>query len=277
MTNSRRSRSRAGGTLLIALLVSGWTLTLLAADTPLTISQKEEFLRKAKILKSHSARAGVTDTQRVTLTDGTITHDASVQTIDDYKNMFQGDSGKVEMNFKDTYKFNVAGWKMAQLLGLDDMVPPSVERTYNGKKAAFTWWIDDTMMESDRVRKKLTSPRPNDWNAEIAVMHVFDQLIGNTDPNMTNMLIDKDWRLWMIDHSRSFRTTHALLDPKAIGMCDRDLLAKMKQLDEPSLLKVLGQNVNKDEVRGLLARRDVIVKMVEQKGPGGLFDRPKRN
>jgi hypothetical protein len=111
----------------------------------------------------------------------------------------------------------------------------------------------------------------------MAVMHVFDQLIGNTDPNMTNMLIDKDWHLWMIDHSRSFRMTHSLLDPKAIGMCDRDLLAKMKQLDEPSLLKVLGQDVNKDEVRGLLARRDVIVKIVEQKGPGGLFDRPKRN
>jgi hypothetical protein len=147
-----------------------------------------------------------------------------------------------------------------------------------GSKAAFTWWVDDYMMdESDRVRKKLTSPRPNDWNAELAVMHVFDQLIGNIDPNMTNMLIDKNWRLWLIDHTRAFRLTHSLLERKAIGMCNRNLLARMKELDDPSLEKLLGTELTKEEIKGLLVRRDVIVKIIEEKGPGGLFDRPKRN
>ena len=47
--------------------------------------QKEEFLTKAKITKSKEAKKGVTGTFRVTLSDGTLTHDASVQTIDDYQ------------------------------------------------------------------------------------------------------------------------------------------------------------------------------------------------
>jgi hypothetical protein len=274
----RMHRSGALRKLLFALLASAWTLVLLAADTPLTNAQKEEFMRNAKILRSHSAPKGVTDSQRVTLSDGTLTHDVHVQTIDQYKSTYQDDTGRVELNFKDTYKFNIAGWKMAQAFGLDDMVPPSVERTYQGSKAAFTWWVDDYMMdESDRVRKRLTSPRPNDWNAELAVMHVFDQLIGNTDPNMTNMLIDKNWRLWLIDHTRAFRLTHSLLERKAIGMCDRNLLARMKDLDDPSLEKLLGTELTKEEIKGLLVRRDVIVKIIEQKGHGGLFDRPKRN
>ena len=38
------------------------------------------------------------------------------------------------------------------------------------------------------------------------VVRLFDQLIYNTDRNLGNLLIDKDWRLWMIDHTRAFKT-----------------------------------------------------------------------
>ena len=38
-------------------------------------------------------------------------------------------------------------------------------------------------------------------------MRVFDELIANTDRNQGNMLIDKQWKLWLIDHTRGFRTT----------------------------------------------------------------------
>jgi hypothetical protein len=33
-------------------------------------------------------------------------------------------------------------------------------------------------------------------------MRAFDQLIYNTDRNLGNLLIDGDWRIWMIDHTR---------------------------------------------------------------------------
>jgi len=243
-----------------------------AADT-LTSDQKEAFLAKAKVTQTKDAKKGVTGTSRVTLTDGTITHDASVQTIDDYKTNFLN-----EIGFKDTYKFNIAGWKLAKLLGIGDMVPPSVRRTFEGKTASFTWWIDDVVMdESDRRAKNAQPPNQDAWNQENNVMQVFDQLIYNMDRNQTNMLIDQGWHLWLIDHSRAFRVHKSLKDQSVLKAVDRNMLAKMKTLDEATLTKEFGRDVSKDEVRGLLARRDLIVKVFEDKRESALFDRPSRN
>src|SRR5579863_290296 len=122
-----------------SVLIAALTLAstrLFAADT-LTADQQEQFLRSAKIMGAKSAKKGVTGTERVTLSDGKITHDASVQTVDQRLAVFQPQGAPAEFNFKDSYLFNIAGWKLAKLLGVDDMVPVSVARGYRGMGAAF--------------------------------------------------------------------------------------------------------------------------------------------
>jgi len=266
---------KAPSFLLAALALA--STGLFAAET-LTADQQEEFLRTAKIMQVKSAKKGVTDTQRATLSDGKTTHDASIQTINESKAIFQGQAGTTELNFKDTYLFDIAGWKVARMVGLDDMVPASVDRKYQGKSASFTWWIDDVAMdEEERVNKKIQPPDADSWGREVQVMHVFDQLIYNTDSNATNMLIDKQWHIWMIDHSRAFRMQKTLQDPKMLSRCDRTLLAKMKTLDQPTLEKEMKNVLNKAEIQGLLARRDLIVKFFETKGDAAMFDRPARH
>jgi len=259
---------------LACLTVSG-----LAQNPPaLTIEQKEEFLRAAKLVGDKSAKKGITDTQRVTLSDGTLTHDASVQRIDEHKDVFQGQDGTSEFNFKDTYKFNVAAWKLARLLGIDDMMPPYVDRKFKGDSASYSWWVDDVMMdEEQRTKQHATAPNLEVWNQEMYVVRVFDQLIYNTDRNLGNLLIDKNWHIWMIDHSRTFRTRHDLRNPKNLVQCDRNLLSKMKALDEATLKKALSPYVTSEEIKGLLARRDLIVTFFESKGESVLYDRPKRS
>ena len=121
----------AGGTLLFVFLGPGQTY-LRAADG-LTVGQKEAFLRTARIMNAKSSKKGTTDTIRVTLSDGSVTHDANVQVIDDRRLTFKGASGSTVMNFKDLWQFNVAGWKMARLLGVDDLTAPTVERKYKDK------------------------------------------------------------------------------------------------------------------------------------------------
>jgi len=278
MTVTFSHRCAIAGALLPALLVlAPRHLRAWDATPALTIDQQETFLRTAKIMSAKGAKKGVTDTLRVTMSDGKTTHDASVQRIHDYRTQFHGQSGSVELNFKDTYEFNIAAWKLARLLGIDDMIPPSVDRKYQGQSASFTWWIDDVMMdEEERMAKKIQAPDQDHWAKEINVMHVFDQLIYNTDSNATNLLIDKQWRVWLIDHSRSFRMQKTLENPKMLNQCDRALLANMKALDEPTLVKELKGYVNKAEVQALLARRDLIVKFIEAKGESGVFDRPSR-
>ena len=271
-------RVAARSTLFGAFLALG-PLYLHAADasSALTLEQKEEFLRTAKIVKTYSVPKGVTSTMRVTLSDGTITHDASVQRIDESKNFFQPDNGPGEYNFKDTYHFNIAAWKLARLLGIENMMPPYVDRRYEGKPASISWWVDDVMMdENERAKKKMAAPDQEAFAQEWDVVHVFDQLICNKDRNGGNVIYDRQWHVWMIDHTRSFRMQKDLQNPKVLARCDRNLLAKMKALDEAALQKELAPHVSRDEIRGLLARRDIIVKFFEAKGDGALFDRPAR-
>ena len=264
------------GTPLLVAFLAFAPCALNGADA-LTFDQKEEFLRNAKIVKTYGVNKGVTATVRVTLSDGTTTHDASVQRIDEKKTLFQPDSGPPEANFKDTYQFNIAAWKLARLLGLQDMMPPSVDRKYQNQPAAFTWWIEDVMMdENERTQKKMQAADVAAFNQEWAVIHTFDQLICNKDRNGGNIVYDKQWHAWMIDHTRSFRMQKSLMNPKVLTQCDRTLLAKMKALDEATLKKELGSHVSQDEIRGLLARRDLIVKIFDAKGDSALFDRPAR-
>jgi hypothetical protein len=276
--NITRHRAVAGGTLFVALLA--WEpLYLHAADagSALTLEQKEEFLRNAKIVKTYSVPKGVTSTMRVTLSDGTITHDASVQRIDESKNLFQPDTGPPEANFKDSYRFNIAAWKLARLLGIENMMPPYVDRKYEGQPASFSWWVDDVLMdENERTKKKAAAPDQTAFGQEWDVVRVFDQLICNKDRNGGNVVYDRQWHVWMIDHTRSFRMQKELDNPAKLMRCDRNLLAKMKALDEATLQKEFAPHVSRDEIRGLLGRRDIIVKFFEAKGDSALYDRPAR-
>jgi len=257
--------------LLIALIVPAG-LSQTAGPAALSLEQKEEFLKKAEVTRTHAASKGITGTKRATLSDGSLTHDASIQTIDERKAEFQTQMGK-ELNFRDTYKFNIAAYRLARLLGLGEMVPPSVERSYNGTAAAWTWWVDDVLMdEGQRLTKKVEAPDKNDWARQYHIMRVFDQLIYNTDRNVGNILYDKNWRLWMIDHTRAFRTYNTLQDAKLLQRCDRQLLASLKRLDEASVTAAIGPWTGTLEVKGLLARRDKIVALFEKLGAPALFD-----
>ena len=176
-----------------------------------------------------------------------------------------------EMNFRDSYKFNIGAYRLARLLGLGDMVPPSVERKILGSTAAVTWWVDDVLIDEGQRGKKADPPDKDRWGRQYQIMRVFDQLIYNMDRNVGNILYDKDWRLWMIDHTRAFRLYTTLQDPKLLERCDRQLLANLKKLDSQTLSTELKGFVEAGEIKGLLARRDRIVAFFEKR-PDALYD-----
>jgi hypothetical protein len=242
------------------------------ARAPLSDAEIEQFLLKGDVIRTKSVKKGTTGTTRVTMTVGAFTHDGQIQTIDDSKREFRTDRG-VEFNFRDSWMFNVAAYKIDRLIGLN-LVPPSVARTYKGRRGAFTWWIDDIKMdEADRFKEKLTPPDLDKWNQQMQLVRLFDQLIANVDRNLTNLLIGNDWNVWAIDHTRAFRTHTNLKTPGNIGRCDRQVFAKLKQLDKTSIKEAVGEQLQTYEIDALLKRRDLIVAIIEQKGDAGLFDR----
>ena len=265
---------------LLTFLAAGFLTisaqTSSAPATDLTHAQKEAFLLKAKIVKTKSAPKGITDTVRATLSDGTITHDVSIQRIDETKHNFETPYG-TELVFRDSWEYNLAAYKLDRLLGLN-MIPATVERSYQGTHGAFTWWVDDVLMDDgERQAKKLQAPDKQTWDDQMSTVNVFDQLIYNIDRNMGNLLYDKNWQIWMIDHTRAFRSNTALMNEKSLTRCDSALLEKMKQLDAATLKKELGPyDIGDNQIKGLLARRDKIVKFFEQKGPSALYSMPRR-
>ena len=261
-----------GHSLLVCLFAVGLART---QSPVLTSSQKEEFLQTAKILNTRVLSEGVTQSTRASLSNREVTHDASIQGIDEDKNVFTSALG-TELNFKDTYKANIAAYRLAKLLGLGDMVPPSIERSFDRAPAAFTWWVDDVLMtEKERYFTKKHPPNPDRWNRQMYAVRVFDELIYNTDRNLGNLVIDKEWNLHMIDHTRAFRLHKKLKNEKNLTRCERGLFTALQALSQAGLQQELTPYLNDWEIDAVLARRNLIVKLFEslaaQKGEAAIF------
>jgi hypothetical protein len=261
-------------TVLLLAVTAGLAEQREVGSLQLSLAEKEAFLLNAKIVNDWHLTRGIRNTRQAILDDGKMRHDAHLQTVDLSLPSYQTQRG-VEQNFRDTYKYNVAAYELTKLLDLD-MVPPSVERKVDRRPAAVTWWVDDKMLdEVDRVRQNIQPPDLDRWNKQIYVVRVFDQLVYNTDRNLGNLVITKNWNVWMIDHTRAFRTPKTLENPNSLVQCDRKLLVKLRELDKGALRQRLVKYLSGPEIDGILARRDKIVKFfdeeVARKGEGAVL------
>ena len=246
------------------------TRIVTASDVPtLTKEQIKQFLLTAKVVKSEQAKKGITQTLRLTLSDGTVTHDASFQKIDEHKPRMELASG-TELGFVDSYKYNIAAYQLAEILGLDDIVPVYVERKWKGDSGSLSWWLPVKMDEKERVAQKIAVPDPDAWNNQMYKVRVLDQLVYDSDPNLTNVLITNDWKIWRIDFTRAFRLHKELKSASDLAHCDRQLFGKLKALNQDELTEKTKHYLTKDEVKALMARRDKIVeqfqKLIAEKG-----------
>jgi hypothetical protein len=90
---------------------------------------------------------------------------------------------------------------------------------------------------------------------------VFDELVYNTDRNQGNLLVDPAWNVWLIDHTRAFRTARGLRNPAMLARLNVEppLLAGLHALDADLLRRCCESYLSGDERRAVLARRDSIV------------------
>ena len=86
---------------------------------------------------------------------------------------------------------------------------------------------------------------------------MFDNLIGNMDPNLGNWLVDPSWNLILIDHTRAFTTDKSMVHKK-MDRIDGALWDKMKALTLESLTPLLSPYMGKNEIKAVLQRRDAM-------------------
>jgi len=239
-------------------------------ESRLTTEQKREFLLHAKVIRARQTSTGVTRPYRLTMTDGNITHDAHFQSIDERRNFKRFGNGTVEMNFRDSYRYNIAAYELSKLLGLEEMIPVTVPRKWDGKTGSLSWWLPVQMDAAKRYQEKIPPPDVEAWNESMHKIRTFSELIYDTDRNLQNILIGNDWKVYMIDFTRAFRLYHDLRSPQNLERCSNNLLQRLRELDAGGLKAKTGEYLTKPEMEAVMKRRDKIVayfeKLIEEKG-----------
>ena len=230
----------------------------------LSEEEMKQFLLNAKVIGAKQASKGITRPSRLTLSDGRITHDAGFQTINIRKPSEKLDNGTVEINFVDSYHYNIAAYELARLLDLGHMMPVTVERKWGGKTGSLSWWLKVKMDEKDRLQKNIHPPDTEAWNKQMFRKRVFAKLFYDTDPNLTNVLIGENWELYMIDFSRAFRLREDLEMKADLTHCDRQLLDSLRKLDAAEIKRVTAPHLTSAEIKAVIKRRDKIVAHFEK-------------
>jgi hypothetical protein len=206
----------------------------------------EEYLRTAKVERIADIPVGVTRPRRAYLTPGGLAESFA------WKPLAPG----IRNGYFESYKSEIAAYEIDQLLALN-MVPVVVERRVQNDLGAAILWLNGVRT----WESVLPLPKPPTWDLQIARMKMFDDLIGNSDRNKGNLLVDADWHIYLIDHSRAFATDLKL--PQELQNIDRRLWQQMLALDEPGLTENLGQWLDLRQTQALLRRRDAMKKKID--------------
>jgi hypothetical protein len=263
---------------MTAIAVALLTITVAqapAAKAPaLSREEMTTFLKTAKVLRAKVISKGVTAPYRLTMTDGRVTHDAAFQSVDEHKPTMEFAGGKKEFNFVDSWRYNVAAFRLAEVLGIGDMMPVTIERKWQGKTGSLSWWVDKLMDEDDRYKKKIEAPDADAWNKQMYKLRIFSQLVDDTDRNLGNVLITPEWKVMMIDFTRAFRLWPTIKEQE-ITHCERALLESLKGLTLDAVSTATKGYLLPSEAKAVMARRDVIVayinKLVAEKGEAAVL------
>ena len=217
-----------------------------------------EFLRTAEVRKEKELSTGITRPLKLLLEKDGVRASAVFRSVSEEKAKVTYAGGRSEMFFRDSYLFEPAAYEMSLLLGLDN-VPPATLREHGHTRGSVQIWVEGAMTEADRLEKKLEPPDVRRWNRQIQTMKVFDAVIYNTDRNQGNILATRDWKVWMIDHTRAFRRYRKPPSTEELRQCERRLFARLGSLDEALARKRLVPYLQKPEIEALLARSRYIV------------------
>ena len=226
----------------------------------------ERFLREGSVIESREIGSGITHPKRVVLERSGLTLAAAFKSVDIHRQEpTRMERSGLTFEYTDSFKNERAAYLLDRMLGIG-MVPPSVLRRLDGVEGVLVEWVRDAVDERQRMERDLRPADPLLLSRQRDVMTIFDALIANADRNLGNQLTTPlDFKLHLIDHSRSFRLEHTVHDAyrREPSSLPRALLERLERLDLKSLESALAGLATRAQVKALLGRRDVIVRKVE--------------
>jgi len=265
-----RTNCFLGMTVIIVFLILCLPMFTQFKDEEVAEREKwEEFLKTADIVDSEQpfkAREAVTRPWKLTLEKDGVTKNA----------IWKNPQGRMK-GYMENWKWEIAAYCLDKHLGLR-MVPPTVERRFQGNRGSCQLWVESKMSLKDKYEQKIKTPSYKIfyWNRALFLQRAFDNLIANEDRHQNQFLITEDWRMLLIDHSRSFRTSKKFTKkliydekyhegPRLMKELPRQFYEKVKSLDAGIIQETVGEYLTEQEVECVLTRRDLIVDWVEQR------------
>lgn len=226
----------------------------------LTDDQIEDILANGEIVSMEDVGEGVTKPKKVVLRkDG---HEV--------KAIFKTESTPIQgnrrqqqklINLSDRWEHEVAAYRLDRLIDLD-LVPVTVARTIGGATGSLSFWIDGLVNEMEREQEQLVATGWCSLGEQWQLMFLFDTLVYNEDRTKQNMVYGReDWMMYLIDHSRSFRTHRGRpQDIRKVELKLSPLLAgRLEALSYEDLNQAMSGLLEKAQIQALLRRRDEIL------------------
>jgi len=230
---------------------------------------KEEFLLTADIVRSEPIGEGVTKPFKLYLKKGDVEGKAA------WKNP-RGEMG----GYLEGWQYEIAAYRLDKLMGLN-MVPPAVEREFNGKKGALVLWVENRGSLLKLIEDKVRIPdEVTDHTEKMKwLTRAWDCLIANEDRTQQNFLYTDDWRVIIFDHSRAFRSAGEFVNRLMFGRngikmssqgtpwlfrrLPRGFVEKVKGLTFESIKAAVGTTLTDKEIKAIVTRRELLLKEID--------------
>jgi hypothetical protein len=119
------------------------------------------------------------------------------------------------------------------------------------------------MTEGDRATQGHRPPDAAKWRRQQSIMRAFDALIANSDRNTGNSLIDPDWNLWMIDHSRTFQIPRGDTTFTTVNQLPESFWEALRTLDPEAMRERLYTFLEPAQLTALFKRHEALIAHVE--------------
>jgi len=253
--------------ILFFLLVQSYNASAQLTQEELAERAKwEEFLKTAEITGHRDIGEGVTKPTQLFLKKGDI----------EGSGVWKNPKG-MRKGFLEGWQYEIAAYEMDKLLELN-MIPPTVEKKFKGKSGSIQLWVEHEYSLLDIMEQKIPYPPASraDHSRKMKYLtRAFDSLIANEDRTQQNIFLTKDWRMILIDHSRSFRSSkkftkqlmfgkNGIGGSKLIRQLPRAFVDKIKALNFDNIKKAIGPYLKDKEIKAILLRKKLLLEEIEE-------------